>query len=51
MYAVIQDHEVIDYFNDQTAADNEYLNCIEYGNTEGLYVVKLIRSYDSTKEN
>ena len=51
MYAVIQDHEVVDYFEDETQANNEYLSCIEFGETESLYVVKLIRKYDGPKED
>ena len=51
MFAVIQNHEVVDYFSDQTAADNEYLNCIDHDDIESLYVVKIIRKYDQTLAN
>lgn len=50
MFAVIQGHEVVDYFSDQTAAENEYLNCIEHDDTDDLYVVQLIRKYDTRED-
>ena len=50
MFAVIQGHEVVEYFEDETAAYNEYFSCIEFGETESLYVVKLIQKYDRTNE-
>ena len=50
MFAVIEDDEVVDYFEDETAAYNEYLSCIEFGETKSLYVVKLIEKYEETNE-
>lgn len=51
MYAVIQGHEVVEYFSNQHDAENEYLNCIDHDDVDDLYVVKLIRSYDKTLDN
>ena len=50
MFAVIQNDEVVEYFEDETQAYNEYLSCIEFGETESLYVVKLIEKYEETNE-
>ncbi len=46
MYAVLQEDEVIDYFNDRDAAENEAFNQFERGNTFRLFVVKIITDYD-----
>jgi len=46
MFAVIQNDEVVEYFEDETQAYNEYFSCIEFGETESLYVVKLIEKYE-----
>ena len=51
MFAVIEDDEVVDYFEDETEAYNEYLSCIEFGETKSLYVVKLIEKYEETNED
>jgi hypothetical protein len=46
MYAVLQDDEVLDYFNDKDAAEYEAFNQYELGNTGRLYVVQIITKYD-----
>jgi hypothetical protein len=51
MYAVIQDHEVVEYFSDQQSADNEYLNCIDHDDIDALYVVKIVRAYNKSLDN
>ena len=50
MFAVIEDDEVVEYFEDETAAYDEYLSCIEFGETKSLYVVKLIEKYEVSNE-
>jgi len=50
MYAVIQDHGVVDYFQYEEDAYNEAFNCADHGDTEGLHVVKLIWDYNSNNK-
>ena len=47
MYAVLQDHEVIDYFKDRDSAEAEALNQYDLGYTSSLYVVQITTSYDA----
>ena len=47
MYAVLQEDEVIDYFNDRDAAEAEAFKQFELGNTFRLYVVDILTDYDS----
>jgi len=46
MYAVLQEDEVIDYFNDRDAAEAEAFKQFELGNTFRLYVVDIVTDYD-----
>jgi hypothetical protein len=46
MYAVLQDDEVIDYFNDRDSAEYVAFEQWELGNNGRLYVVQIITDYD-----
>jgi len=46
VYAVLQEDEVLDYFNDRDAAEYEAFNQFELGNTFRLYVVEIVTDYD-----
>ena len=46
MYAVLQDHEVVDYFKDRESAEAEALNQYDLGYTDHLYVVQIVSKYD-----
>ena len=45
MYAVIQDHEVIDYFDDREGAEQCAMDQYDLRNTGSLYVVQIINDY------
>ena len=45
MYAVLQDDEVIDYFNDRDRAEYVAFEQFELGNTGRLYVVQIITDF------
>lgn len=47
MYAVLQDHEVVDYFKDKESAEAEAFNQYELGYTSNLYVVQITTNYDA----
>ena len=47
VYAVLQDHEVVDYFKDRESAEAEALNQYDLGYTSSLYVVQITTSYDA----
>ena len=46
MYAVLQDDEVLDYFNDRDSAEYVAFEQWELGNNGRLYVVQIITDYD-----
>lgn len=46
MYAVIQNHEVVDYFRDKDEAEYVAFEQFELGYTDDLYVVQIITKYD-----
>ena len=46
VYAVLQDHEVVDYFKDRESAEAEALNQYDLGYTSSLYVVQITTRYD-----
>jgi hypothetical protein len=45
MYAVIQDHEVIDYFEEREGAEQCALDQYDVKNQGSLYVVQIINDY------
>lgn len=45
MYAVIQDHEVIDYFEDRESADQCAFDQYDLKNRGSLYVVQIVNDY------
>ena len=45
MYAVIQDHEVIDYFEDRESADQCAFDQYDLKDRGSLYVVQIINDY------
>ena len=46
MYAVLQDHEVVDYFKDKDKAEYVAFEQFELGYTDHLYVVQIVSKYD-----
>jgi hypothetical protein len=45
MYAVLQNHEVVEYYPTEDDAINCIINCIDRGDDTNLYLVKLIKDY------
>lgn len=45
MFAVLQDHEVVEYFRNKQDADNCALEQSELGYNSNLYVVELLTDY------
>lgn len=47
MYAVLQEHEVIDYFESKELADQCAFNEWEQGRTYNLYVVEIVGNWEN----